>query len=531
MAVNRAGIRKKRLKILAFCCAMLVSLVMSGKNLINFRERTIGHIFSREQDWPFIMEKWTMENPENEGPWDFDLVILGGGSAGYVGAIRAAQLGMTVLVLDPGLLGGTCLHEGCIPTKALLEVSGFLKGMEESGRFGVTVPSRTLDPEKMTAFRTGIVDRLTRGIEFLFKKNRITYLPFLGLLLDPHTVRIMEDPVREIRARFILLATGSKPRPFPGVPFDHDKVMDSTDLLNRPSYSGRIAIVGGGAIGCEFADILESFGVTVTVIEKESRLLPQEDSEVAEVLSKELQSRGVTVYTGVSDLRIKTNENNPEVNLEFVEGGHQRTLSVDRVLVGIGRVPVTEGLGLDAVGILPGPGGFLKVGPDNQTAVPGIYAAGDLTGGLLLAHKASHEAIIAVESMAGKKPLPLDSRTIPRVVYTHPEIVSMGLTREQAVAEGFEVREGRFPLLGNGRSLILGSRRGFFKALSDMKTGRILGFHGIGPHVSEMIAMISVVMPETDGAELISRAVFPHPTVSEALHEAFLDMEGIAIHR
>jgi dihydrolipoamide dehydrogenase len=468
-----------------------------------------------------------MVNPE----YEYDLVIFGGGSAGYVGAIRAAQLGMKVLVLDPEPLGGTCLHEGCIPTKALLEVTGFLKSVEESVRFGVTIPSWSVDPEKMSMFRHGIVDRLTRGIEFLFKKNRITRVSARGLLVAPHRVRILEETEREVRTRFILLATGSRPRSLPGLPFDHVKVVDSSDLLKHPVYSGRIAIIGGGAIGVEFADILESFGVSVTVLERESRLLPQEDSEVADILEKELSARGVTIITGVSGLTAQRGDGDTEVVLEYGEPDHRRTERVDCVLVAIGREPVTEGMGLETVGILPGPEGFLKVGPDGQTMVPDIYAAGDVAGGLLLAHKASHEAIICVESMAGQNPAPLDGRTIPRVVYTHPEVVSMGLTREQAEESGYEVREGRFPLLGNGRSLILGSRRGLFKVLSDKKTGRILGFHGIGPHVSEMIAMISIVMPESDGADLLSRAVFPHPSVSEALHEAFLDMEGVAIHR
>ena len=468
-----------------------------------------------------------MENNE----FDYDLVILGGGSAGYVGAIRAAQLGMRVLVLDPGLLGGTCLHEGCIPTKALLEVTGFLKSIGDSDRFGVNVPSRSVDGEKVAAFKKGIVDRLTRGIEFLFKKNRITHLPIRGVLAGANLVRILENPVREGRTRFILLATGSRPRPLPGLPFDHVRVIDSTDLLHWKSYPEKVAIIGGGPIGVEFADILQSFGVSVVVIERESRLLPQEDAEVAEILGKELEVRGVSIFTGIADLAVRTNEPNLGVSLDFTEGGRPKTLCVDSVLVAIGREPVNQGLGLEVSGIVPGPGGFLRVGPDGQTSAPGVYAAGDLTGGLLLAHKASHEAIICVESMAGLSPAPLDWRLIPRVVYTHPEVVSIGLTSSQAEAEGYEVREGRFPLLGNGRSLILGNRRGIFKVLSDKATGRLLGFHGIGPHVSELIAMISIVMPDTDGAELLSRAVFPHPTVSEALHEAFLDMEGIAIHR
>ncbi len=461
---------------------------------------------------------------------DVDLVVLGAGSAGYVGAIRAAQLGMRVTILDPAPVGGTCLHDGCIPTKALLEVSGFLRSLSDAERFGVSVPSPSRNPEKLSSYRSAIIDRLTRGIEFLFKKHCITHIRARGTLLSPGLVRVMEDPPRELRTRFVLLATGSRPRPLPGLPFDGRRILSSTDLLRLGEFDGRIAIVGGGAIGCEFADILSAFGSSVLLLERESRLLPLEDPEVGEVLSREFSGMGIDVRTGTTSLSALKDSSG--LYLEFRDDkGRQEDVQTEAVLVAIGREPVLEGLGLENVGLSPGKGGFLPVGPLGETAVPGIYAAGDMVGGFLLAHKASHEAVIAVEAMAGGDPRPLDPSLVPRVVYTHPEAVSIGLTREEAEARGLSVAEGRFPLMANGRSLIEGNRRGFFKVLSEKETGRILGFHGIGPHASEMIGAVAAAMGSKDGTRQIAEGIFPHPTVSEAIHESFLDIVGRAIHR
>ena len=461
---------------------------------------------------------------------DTDLVVLGAGSAGYVGAIRAAQLGMRVTVLDPAPVGGTCLHDGCIPTKALLEVSGFLRSLGEAERFGISVPPPTRNPEKLGLYRSAIIDRLTRGIEFLFKKHGITHVRAKGTLMAPGLVRIVDGTSREIRTRHVLLATGSRPRPLPGLPFDGRRILSSTDMLRLGGFDGRIAIVGGGAIGCEFADILSAFGSRVLLLERESRLLPLEDPEVGDVLAREFSGMGIEVRTGVTSLSII--QDSSPLSLVFMDGkGRQEEAQTEAVLVAIGREPVLEGIGLENVGLLPGKGGFLPVSPQGETAVPGIYAAGDLVGGLLLAHKASHEAIIAIEAMAGKNPCPLDPSQVPRVVYTHPEAVSIGLTREEAEGRGHSVSEGRFPLMANGRSLIEGNRKGFFKVLSDRDTGRILGFHGIGPHSSEMIGAVASAMGDKEGAQRLMEGIFPHPTVSEAIHEAFLDLVGRAIHR
>ena len=460
---------------------------------------------------------------ETEEEWD--LVVIGAGSAGYVGAVRAAEIGMKVLVLDPGELGGTCLHQGCIPTKVLLEIGGRLRGGAEGGETGVSCSSPVLDTGRMNAFRKTTVDRLSRGVALLFKNHGVTYRKARGRLDGPgYVLQEGEGPLR-LRTRNILLATGSKPRGLPSIPFDGSLVLSSTDLLRRETFAGRYAIVGGGAIGCEFAEILSSFGCETHLFEREGRLLPTEDPELGQAMEKELSQKAVSIKTGVGDLSLVRQglDGRESALLSGRAGREALALTVDSVLVAVGRIPLTEGLGLDSVGLSPGSGGFLDVGPYGETKASGVFAAGDLAGGLLLAHKASRQAVIAVEAMAGRSPSPYDPMLIPRVVYTHPEVVSIGLTREEAVKEGRSVREGRFPLLANGRSLTMGQRRGFVKVVIDEGTERVLGMHGIGLHLSEMMGGMALAMGLSDGVSRLAETAFPHPTISEALHEAVLD--------
>ena len=460
---------------------------------------------------------------ENIEEWD--LVVIGAGSAGYVGAVRAAEIGMKVLVLDPGELGGTCLHQGCIPTKVLLEIGGRLRIGEEGGETGVSCAPPFLDAGRMNAFRKGTVDRLFRGIALLFKNHGVTYRKVSGRLDGlGHVLQEGESPVR-LRAKNILLATGSKPRELPSIPFDGSFVLSSTDLLRRESFGGRFAIVGGGAIGCEFAEILAAFGCDTHLLEREPRLLPTEDPELGMAMEKELSQKSVSIKTGVEGLSLVRQivGGKEAVLLSGRAGNEEIALSVDSILVAIGRTPVTNGLGLESVGLSPGPGGYLEVGPYGETKASGIFAAGDLTGGLLLAHKASRQAVIAVEAMAGLSPSPYDPMVIPRVVYTHPEVVSIGLAREEAEKEGRSVREGRFPLLANGRSLSMGQRRGFVKVIIDESRKKVLGMHGIGPHLSEMMGGMALAIGLPDGASRLAETAFPHPTVSESLHEAILE--------
>ncbi len=465
----------------------------------------------------------------------YDLVIVGGGPAGYVGAIRAAQLGMKVGLVEEKKVGGTCLHEGCIPTKVLLEVAGFLNRAARAEEFGVRVEPPVRDPDGVLRHRDSIVNRLYHGVQGLLKKNGVEIFNGKGILTDPGSVSVRagDESVSGsgaiLKSRYILLATGSRPKPWPGLPFGEGPVFDSTAALSLDPQGKKVGIVGGGVVGVEFADIFRSFGGDVTLLERENRLIPSEDPEIADLLRKEYERRGIEVLTGCGI--VSAQRNSERVRIRVERAGVEETREFDAVLVSIGRVPNLEGLGLEAVPLSRTRAGFLKVDEVQWTGKAGIHAAGDLTGGPMLAHFASHQAIVAVEHIAGKTPLPVDPLRVPRVIYCHPEIASVGLTLREAAERGIEAKEGRFPLLGNGRSLIHGDRRGIVKVVADPKNGQILGFQGIGPGVSEMIALLAYGMGDHKGIFGLLDTVFPHPTVSEAIWEAGADVFDRAMHR
>jgi dihydrolipoamide dehydrogenase len=465
----------------------------------------------------------------------YDLIIVGGGPAGYVGAIRAAQLGMKVGLVEEKKVGGTCLHEGCIPTKVLLEVAGFMNRAGRSEEFGVRVEPPVRDPDGVMRHRDSIVNRLYQGVQGLLKKNGVETFNGKGALGAPGSVSVMAPGVgmnvagKILKGQNILLATGSRPRPWPGLPFGEGPVFDSTAALSFDPQGKKVGIVGGGVVGVEFADIFRSFGGDVALLEREDHLIPSEDPDIADLLRKEYERRGIEVLTGcriVSAQRVSE-----RVRIQAERDGIEETREFDAVLVSIGRSPNLEGLGLEKVPLSRTGTGFLKVDEVGWTGTPGIYAAGDLTGGPMLAHFASHQAIVSVEHIAGKNPVPVDPLHVPRVIYCHPEIASVGLTLREAEEKGIDAKEGRFPLLGNGRSLIHGDRRGLVKVVANPKNGQILGFQGIGPGVSEMIAILAYGMGDRKGIFGLLDTVFPHPTVSEAIWEAGADVFGRAIHR
>ncbi len=462
----------------------------------------------------------------------FDLVVLGGGPAGYVGAIRGAQLGMRVCLVEEKKVGGTCLHEGCVPTKVLLEVAGFLEEVARSREFGVSLPPPAIDAEILARHRNSIVNRLYLGIQALLKKNRIEVHAGRGVLADPSTVEVRESPEapsRLLSGKNILVATGSRPRPWPGLPFDHVSVLDSTDAIGFLSSGKKVGIIGGGVVGVEFSDLFQSLGGEVTLFEKADHLVPLEDPELLEILRKEYERRGMAVFTSCDLSRLAPEAGG--VRVFFAREKEERSLWFDAVLVAIGRLPNLDALNVDRLGLPLAPGGFLKVDSRQWTGVGGIHAAGDVTGGMMLAHAASHQAVVAVERMAGKNPEPSDPLRIPRVVYSHPEVASVGITAGDAQRQGLSVREGRFPLMANGRSLIHGERRGMIKIASCPESGKILGFQGIGAGVSELVAMGALAMSLPDGLGVLTGTVFPHPTVSEAVWEAAEDVMGRSIHR
>ncbi len=462
----------------------------------------------------------------------YDLVVLGGGPAGYVGAIRAAQLGMRVCLVEEKKVGGTCLHEGCVPTKVLLEVAGVLEEVARSREFGLTLPTPTVDVEVLARHRNAIVNRLHLGIQSLLRKNSITVLSGRGVLSEGSTVEVREGSDqgdRSVSGKHILVATGSRPRPWPGLPFDHERVLDSTDAIGFPVQGKKIGVVGGGVVGVEFSDLFRSFGGEVTLFEKADRLVPLEDPELVEILRKEYERRGMTVLTSCDLTGITPDEGG--IRVTFSRENEVRSLWFDAVLVAIGRIANLGGLNVDRLGLPLSPGGFLRVDSRQWTGLAGIYAAGDVTGGMMLAHAASHQAIVAVEQMAGLNPEPSDPLKIPRVVYSHPEMASIGMTAKEAQKQGMSVREGRFPLLANSRSLIHGERRGMIKVSACPESGKILGFQGIGAGVSELVSLGALAMALPDGLGVLAETVFPHPTVSEAVWEAAADAVGRAIHR
>ena len=458
----------------------------------------------------------------------FDLVVVGGGPAGYVGAIRAARLGMKVGLVESGKVGGTCLHEGCIPTKVLLEAAGFVTQASRAGEFGVSVGVPSVDWTALSRHKETVVNRLFLGVQALLRKNGVVHFSGTGRLVTPEEVLLSGGEDRCLRARHILIATGSRPRPWPGLPFDRDRILDSTDALGLVPAGNRLGIIGGGVVGVEFADIFQSFGAEVTLLEKEPHLVPAEDPDLLEILRKEYERRGINVRTGMSIVKIEVVQDG--VKVTCVRDSVSEELIFDRILVAIGREARLPFFGEQLSG-LSTDRGFLKVDCFGWTGISGVYAAGDVTGGMMLAHAASHQAVVAVEKMAGRDPSPFDPLRVPRVVYSHPEVVSVGISAREARSKGIPVRQGEYPLMGNGRSLIHGEKRGVVRVIGDPDSGRVLGLSGVGTGLSELISLGSLAMEIPDGLDALQGTIVPHPTVGEALWEAAMDVTGDALHR
>lgn len=462
----------------------------------------------------------------------YDLIVLGGGTGGYVAAIRAAQLGLKTAVVERDKVGGTCLHRGCIPTKALLHTADVLDTFRHHKEFGITVEGAIgLDYEKAMATKDKVVTQLWRGVQYLLKKNGVATVAGQGRVDGPGKVAVKTAKGEEIlNGKDILVATGSEPRPLPGVPFDGDRVLSSDHVLEHQQVPKSILIIGGGAIGVEFASMYRDFGAEVTLVEMLPHILPQDDAEVAQELTKILTKRGVHILAGakLDTSRVKVGKDKVSAVVTTVSGETQ-TLEAERLLVAIGRQAVTEGLGLEAQGVTMNRG-FIEVDDVYRTKAPHISAIGDCIGGYLLAHVATHEGIIAVEAMAGHDPERLSPTRVPRVTYCRPEVASIGLTPEQAEAEGHEVKVGVFPFKANGKSLILGEAEGFVKLVGDAKTNDLLGAHIIGPHASDLINEMALAKFLEGTAWELAESVHAHPTVSEVLHEAALVLEGRGIH-
>lgn len=460
----------------------------------------------------------------------FDVIIIGGGPAGYPAAIRASQLGLRVAVVEKDKLGGVCVNIGCIPTKALLHSAALLKAIRgEAAENGITTGEVAGDYGVAMKRSRKVADQNSKGAEFLMKKNKVTVFKGTGVLTSATTVTVGDDTLTAAKA--VVLATGSRTKGIPaiGLAVDGKVVITSDEALFLEQAPARLAIVGAGAVGTEFADIFASFGSTVTLIEALPRVLPIEDAECSDVIAKAYKKRGIAVMAGVKVQ--KADVTATEVTLHLEVGGKQETVTADKVLMAAGRAVNTEGLGLEKVGVALTERGFIQVDPATlETSVKGVYAIGDVAGPPMLAHKGTREGVHVAEVIAGHHPRPIDYSNVPSVTYCHPEVASVGLTEEQCKERKLAYQVGRFPFSANGRARASNETDGFVKIIRDTQYGEILGAHVVSGHASEIIHELIMARTNEYTVEEVDLAIHAHPTLSEAIAEAALDSMGRAIH-
>jgi dihydrolipoamide dehydrogenase len=462
---------------------------------------------------------------------NFDIVVIGAGPGGYVAAIRAAQLGYNTACVEEGNLGGVCLNIGCIPTKALLESAAMISHLGHAKDFGITVGEIKTDLAQAVKRSRQVSERLVKGIGFLFKKNKITHLQGRGRLAGKGKVEVTgkDGKTQTVTAKHVIVATGSRPRDLPFLKIDHDRVWDSTDAMMAQSPPKTLAIVGAGAIGCEFADVYAAFGTQVTIVEVAERILPLEDKDCSAVVEKSYRKRGMTVLTGTKLEKAEIGKDSVKLTVKTPKGETQ-VIEAERVLSAIGRAPLVEDIGLEKAGVKLDERGFIAIDRQMKTNVEGIYAIGDVAGPPLLAHKGSHEGVQCVEAIHGDPHAGIDYGNIPNCTYCHPEVASVGLTEAQAREKGYDIEVGTFPWTANGRALTAGETDGFVKIIRDKKYSEVLGAHIVGPHATELIAEFVVGRHLESTAEEMDRAMHPHPTLSEAIGEAALASLGHALH-
>jgi dihydrolipoamide dehydrogenase len=459
---------------------------------------------------------------------EFDVIVIGSGPGGYVAAIRAAQLGLkTACVESRETLGGTCLNVGCIPSKALLHASELFEEANHGtlAKWGVKVGQVELDLDVMHAGRREAVKGLTGGIEFLFRKNKVTWLKGHGRFTGPDRLDVAGT---EYRAKSFVIATGSSVTPLPGVEIDQERIVDSTGALELPKVPGRLVVIGGGVIGLELGSVWKRLGAKVTVVEYLDQILPGMDAEVRKEANKIFKKQGFEFRLSTKVTGAEKTADGVALTLEPAQGGDAETLEADVVLVSIGRRANTDGLGLEAAGVQPNKRGQIEVDHDFRTAVAGIYAIGDVTPGPMLAHKAEDEGIALAEILAGQVGI-VNHDVIPGVVYTYPEIAAVGLTEEEARARG-EVKVGKFPMLANSRAKTNREPEGFVKVIADARSDRVLGVHIIASVAGTMIAQAAQAMEFGATSEDIAYTCHAHPTHSEAIKEAAMAVTGLPIH-
>ncbi|MCY8977135.1 dihydrolipoyl dehydrogenase [Bacillus atrophaeus] len=469
---------------------------------------------------------------------EYDVVILGGGTGGYVAAIRAAQLGLKTAVVEKEKLGGTCLHKGCIPSKALLRSAEVYKTSREAAQFGVETSDVSLNFEKVQHRKQEIVDKLANGVQHLMKKGKIDVYEGYGRILGPSIFSPMPGTISVERnngedndmliPKNVIIATGSRPRMLPGLEADGKYILTSDEALQLKELPESIIIVGGGVIGIEWASMLHDFGVKVTVIEYADRILPTEDKDISKEMQNLLAKKGIEIVTGskvLTDSFTKTDG----VSIQAEKDGETVTYSAEKMLISVGRQANVEGIGLENTDILT-ENGVISVNDTYQTKESHIYAIGDVIGGLQLAHVASREGIIAAEHIAGLEPLPLNPAFVPKCIYSNPEAASVGLTEEEAKQNGYQTKIGKFPFMAIGKALVHGETDGFVKIVADADTDDILGVHMIGPHVTDMISEAGLAKVLDASPWEIGHTIHPHPSLSEAIGEAALAADGKAIH-
>ncbi|GIM48314.1 dihydrolipoyl dehydrogenase [Collibacillus ludicampi] len=468
----------------------------------------------------------------------YDIVVIGGGTGGYVAAIRAAQLGLKVALVERDKVGGTCLHRGCIPSKALLKSAELYNTMKKSEEFGIMAPDVKLDFSKVMERKSKIVGQLHKGVQHLLKQNKVDVIQGTGRVMGPSifspragAVRVEKEngETEILNPGHVIIATGSRPKTLPGLHIDGRAVITSDEALELSEIPKSVIIIGAGAIGVEWASMLADFGTEVTLVEYMPQILPLEDEDVAAELERNFKKRKIKLMTGTKVLPETLEHRDGHVAISVERNGQTEALAAEKILVAVGREAIVDDIGLEATEVEV-ERGFIKVDPYYRTKEANIFAIGDVIGGLQLAHVASHEGIIAVETIAGKNPHPLDYTQVPKCTYSRPEVASVGLTEKEAREKGIDVKVGKFPFRAIGKALVNGEVDGFVKMVANAQTNDLIGVHMIGSHVTDLISEAGLAKLLDATPWEVGIAIHPHPTLSEAIGEAALAVDGIAIH-